>query len=211
MDTWMAWANEDPSKLSCKRTCQSWTVAQAVQFPLFGAWSFMRLNHTCCGPSIFPLPYMLEAADSIHIEACLYQTSVCGCPYKRQELSVRNVQEVFWWTLMVQSLMRLLQMLVDLLTLKLCWGCFKQLHTCGDPPLELDSSSQSEVGEAIWVGTGTSTGEDLGVGSYKFAWFEVPQKGCSPTLALDYAAYLTTKNSHLTIWNRTLRPELAWG
>ena len=21
MDTWMAWANEDPSKLSCKRTC----------------------------------------------------------------------------------------------------------------------------------------------------------------------------------------------
>ena len=37
MDTSMAWANEDPSKLSCKRTCKVWTVVQAVQFSLFGA------------------------------------------------------------------------------------------------------------------------------------------------------------------------------
>ena len=37
MDTWMAWANEDPSKVSCKRTCIVWTVVQAVQFSLFGA------------------------------------------------------------------------------------------------------------------------------------------------------------------------------
>ena len=36
----------------------------------------MRLNHTCCRPSSFPLPSMTDSADSIHIEASFYHTSV---------------------------------------------------------------------------------------------------------------------------------------
>ena len=63
MDAWMAWANEDPSKSSWKRTCKVWTVAQAVQFFLFGAQLFhvvkpylLRTQHFCLYRACLKLP-----------------------------------------------------------------------------------------------------------------------------------------------------------
>ena len=73
-----------------------------------------------------------------------------------------------------------------------CQVCFTQFNqlsmTTAAVPTRIrwpniSSSPAGEVGDGIWAGTGTSTGEDLGVGSYKPAWFEVSQKVCSPTLA----------------------------
>ena len=40
MDTWMAWANEDPSKLSCKRTCKVAISNRPVLHPTQGCFRY---------------------------------------------------------------------------------------------------------------------------------------------------------------------------
>ena len=48
--------------------------ARLLQVFTGSSWVFPKLS--CCRPSIFPLPCMTDSADSIHIEASFYHTSV---------------------------------------------------------------------------------------------------------------------------------------
>ena len=43
--------------------------------PCLVPWWFMRLNHTCCGPSILTA----VSPHGIHMDTCIHHTSVCAC------------------------------------------------------------------------------------------------------------------------------------
>ena len=78
----MSPANEDASVAqwydkgtSLSRTC----LSDPPRLFRSDRWFMPCFKNTCYRPSAFPLPCMTKAADSNHIEACLYQTSVCVC------------------------------------------------------------------------------------------------------------------------------------
>ena len=93
----MSPANEDASVAQwydkgtpLSRTCLSDPTSLLLHLGLrlfrSDRWFMPCFKNTCYRPSAFPLPCMTKAADSNHIEACLYQTSVCSPVDLRQPL-----------------------------------------------------------------------------------------------------------------------------